>query len=128
MITRGIHRYCLQATCLLRTFSITIREHLLLHFGMATKPCHRSRASRGVVIILGPALLRAWDMAWKPPPITSASNSGFPGRNISVTLYFSKHSKNKSDTHHKRGKGRINIFLALIYPLVEHDDHKQFNE
>ena len=77
MITRGIHGYYLQDMCLLRTFSRTIRGDLLLHKGMATKPCHRGRASSCVSIILGPALLWAWDMADKSPPITSASSSDF---------------------------------------------------
>ena len=86
MITRGIHGYCLQETWLLRAFSRNIRGHLLLHHGMATKLCHRGRASSGVSIILGPTLLWAWDMAEKTPPIKSAPNSDFPGRMIGVTL------------------------------------------
>ena len=128
MITRGIHRYCLQETWLLGTFSRTIRSHLLLQHGMAKKPCHKGRASIGVTIILGLALPWDCDMAGKPPPITSASNSEFPGRMIGLTLCFSNRSNKKADTYHKRGKGRINIFLDLIYYQVNHNDHKRFNE
>ena len=112
MITRGIHGYCLQETWLLRKFFRTIREHLLLHHGMAKKPCLRGRASSGVAIILGPTLLRAWDMAGKPPPINLSPDSDLPGWMIGVTLCFPNRSNKRSDKFHKRGKGKINIFLA----------------
>ena len=128
MITRGIHGYFLQGIWLLRTSSRTIRGHLLLHHGMAKKPCHRVWSSRVVAIIIGPALLRAWEMAGKPPPITSASNSDFPGQMIGVTLCFSNRSNKKADTYHKRDKGRINIFLASIYHPLYHDDQNRFNQ
>ena len=85
---------------------------------MTTNPCHRGRASSGVAIIPGPAIIRAWDMAGKPPPITSASNSNFPGKMISITLYLSNRSNKKADTYHKRGRGRINIFLDSIHFTV----------
>ena len=67
-------------------------------------------------------------MAGKPTPITSASNSNFPGQIIGVTLCFSNHSNKKADTYHNWGRGRIKIFLAYIYHPVEHDDQKRFNE
>ena len=66
--------------------------------------------------------------AGKPPPITSDSNSDFPGRMIGITLYFSIRSNNKLDTYHKRGRLIIKIFLASTYHLVEHDDQKRFNK
>ena len=91
-------------------------------------PCHRGRASCGVAIILGPALLRAWDMAGKPPPITSSLNSDFPGRMIGATLCFPNRSNKRADKFHKRGKGNIKIFLASIYHPVDHEDQKRFNE
>ena len=125
---RGIHGYWLQETLLLGTFYKTIQGHLLIHHGMAMTPCHRVWSSIGAALILGPALLWAWDMEVKPPPITSASNSDFPGWMISVTLCFSNHSNKKADTYHKNGKGRINIFLDLIYHPVDHEDQKRFNE
>ena len=128
MITRGIYGYCLQETWLIRTFSRTIQGNLLLHHGMATKPCHRGQAISSVAIILGPALQRDWDMAGKPPLITSAANSDFPGRMIGITLCFSNRFNKKADTYHKRGRGRINILLASIYHPVEHDGQKRFNE
>ena len=128
MITRGIHRYCLQDTWLLGTFSRKIRGHLLLHHGMATKPCHRGWVSTGVAIILGPALLRAWDIVGKLPPITSAYNSDFTDRMIGVNLCLYNPSNKKADTYHKRGIGRIDIFLASIYHPVEHDDQNRINE
>ena len=128
MIKKGIHGYCLQETWLLGTFTKTIGGHLLLHHGMTMKPCHRGRASSGVAIILDPALLRAWDMAGKPPPIKSAPNSNLPGHMIGVTLCFPNRSNKRADTFHKRGKGRIKIFLALIYHLVDHEEQKRFNE
>ena len=90
---------------LLGTFSKTIWGHLLLHHRIATKPCHRGQASSGVAFILGPALLQAWNMMWKPPPITSAPNSNFPGRMIGVTLWFPNRSNKRADTFHKRGRG-----------------------
>ena len=105
MIKKGIQGYCFQETWLLGTFSKTIRGHLLLHHVMATKPCHRGRASSGVAIILGPALLWAWYMAGKPPFITSAPNSDLPGRMIGVTLCFPNRSNKRADTFHKRGRG-----------------------
>ena len=58
IVTRVIHRYCLQETWILRKFSRKIRGHLLLCHGMATKPCHRVWESSGVAIVIGPALLR----------------------------------------------------------------------
>ena len=128
MIVRGVHGYCMQEIWLLGTFSTTIRGHFLLHHGMTEKPCHRGRTSSVVAIILGPALLRAWNMAWKPPPITSATDSDFPGRMIGVTLCFLNRSNKKTYTFHKRGRGMIKIFLAYIYHPLEHDDQKRFNE
>ena len=95
---------------------------------MTEKPCHTGRTSSGVAIILGSALLRAWSMAGKPPPITSATNSDFPGQMIGVTLCFLNLSNKKAETFHKRGRGMIKIFLASIYHPVEHDDQKRFNE
>ena len=109
-------------------FSTTIRGHLLLHHDMTEKPCHTGQTSSGVTIILGPALLRAWNMAGKPPPITSATNSDFPGRMIGVTLCFLNLSNKKAETFHKRERGMIKIFLASIYHPVEHDDQKRFNK
>ena len=47
---------------------------------------------------------------------------------IGVTLCFPNRSKKKADTYHKRGKGRIKIFLYLIYHPVDHEDRKRFNE
>ena len=70
----------------------------------------------------------AWDMAGKPPPITSDSNSNFPGRMIGSTLCFPNHSKKKADMYHKRGKGSIKIFLVLIYHPVDREDQKRFNK
>ena len=67
-------------------------------------------------------------MASKPPPITSATNSDFPGRMIGVTLCFLNRSNKKADTFHKRGREMIKIFLASIYHPVEHNDQKRFNE
>ena len=124
---RGIHSYFLQDTWLLGEISRKIRGHLLIHHGMGTKPCHRGRASISVALILGPEILWAWDVADKSPPITSAYNYDFPVRMIGVTLCFSNRSNKKADTYYKRGKCRINIFLALIYHLVDHDDQKRFN-
>ena len=95
---------------------------------MAKKPCHRGRANSGVAIILGPALIRYWDMAVKLPPITSASNSDFPGQMIGVTLCFPNRPNKISDTYHKRGKGRIKIFLASIYHPMDHEVQKRFIE
>ena len=113
---------------LLGTFSRTIRGHLLLRHGMWMKLCHRGRASSGVAIILGPAPLWAWYMSGKSPPITSASNSDFPCRMIGVTLYFPNCLNKRAYTYHKRGKGRIKIFLASIYHPVDHEDQKRSNK
>ena len=128
MISRGIHRYYLQGKWILGAFSRLIQGHLLLHHGMAKKTCHKGQASSSVTLILGPALIQAWEMVGKPTPITSASNSDFPGRMIGVTLCFSNRSNKKADTCHKRGKVRINIFLASIYHPVDHEDQKRFNK
>ena len=118
----------MQETWILGSFSRTIRGHLLLHHGMTTKPCHRGRTSSGFSLILVLSLLRACNMAGKPPPITSAINSEFPGRMIGVTLCFPNRSNNKLDRYHKRGRGKIKIFLSSIYHPVEHDFQKRFNK
>ena len=128
MIDKGIHRYCLQETWLLGSFSATIRGHLLFHHGTEKKTSQRGQASSDVATILGPDLQRVWNMAGKPPPITPASNSNFPGRMIGITLCFPNRSNKKSDKYHKRGRGRIKIFLLPIHHPVEHDEHKRFNE
>ena len=67
-------------------------------------------------------------MSGKPPTITSATISDFPGQMIGVTLCFLNRSNKKVDTFHKRGIGMIKIFLASIYRPVEHDDQKRFNK
>ena len=95
---------------------------------MTTKPCHRGRTSSGVAIILGLALIKAWNMARKPPPITSARNSDLPGRIIGVILCFPNRSNKKSDRYCKRVIVKIKIFLVLLCHPVEHDDHKCFNK
>ena len=109
-------------------FSRTTRGHLLIHYSMATKPYCRVQESSSVTIIIGPEILRDWNMAGKPPPITSASNSNFPGWTIGVTLCFFNRSNKKAGSYHKRGREMINIFLAYIYHPVEHDDQKRFNK
>ena len=91
---------------------------LLFHYGMVNKSSQRVQVSNSVAIILGPSILRAWNTSRKPHPITSASNSNFPGNMISVTLCFPNRSNNKIDKYHKRGKGVIKIFLSSIYHLV----------
>ena len=128
IIVRGVHGYCMQETWLLGMFSTTIQGPLLLHHVITEKPCHRGWRSSGVAIILGPSILRAWNMAGKPPPITSATNSDFPGRMIGVTLCFLNRSNKKADTFHKRGRGMIKIFLASVYHPVKHNDQERFNE
>ena len=67
-------------------------------------------------------------MVGKPPHITSAPNSDFPGRMIGVTLCFPNSSNKRADTFQKRGKGSIKIFLTSIYHPVDHNEHKRFNE
>ena len=67
-------------------------------------------------------------MAGKPPPITSTANSEFTGRMIGVTLCFSKRLNKKVYTYHKRGRGRIKIFLDSMYHPVKQDDKKRFNQ
>ena len=62
------------------------------------------------------------------PPYILRENSDFTARVIGVTLCFYNRSNKKADTYHKRGRGRINIFLASIYHPVGQDDHKWFNE
>ena len=47
---------------------------------------------------------------------------------IGFTLCFPNRSNKKAYTYNKRGKGRINVFLALIYHPVDHDDQKQLNK
>ena len=95
---------------------------------MTTKPLHRVWTISGVTIILSPALIRAWNMAGKPPPITSEINNEFPGRMIGVTLCFPNRPNKLSDRYHKRGRGMIKIFLAFIYHPVENDYQEWFNK
>ena len=47
---------------------------------------------------------------------------------IGVTLCFPNLSNKKPERYHRRGRGKIKIFLALIYHPVEHDGQKRFNE
>ena len=88
----------------------------------------RGRASSGVSIILGPDLLKEWNMAGKPTPINSASNSDFLGRMIGVNLCFTNRPNKISDINHKKVRWTIKIFLSLIYHLVEHYYQKRYNE
>ena len=67
-------------------------------------------------------------MTGKRPPITSAINSEFPVWMIGITPCFPNLSNKKSNRYHKRGRGKIKIFLASVYHPVGHNDHKQFNE
>ena len=92
-------------------FSATIQGHLLFHHGMENNTCQRGLASSNVDIILGPALLMAWDIAGKLTPIMSASNSNFLGWMIGVTICFTNQSK-QFDRYHKRGRVNIKIFLS----------------
>ena len=100
----------------------------MLHHSMATKLCHIGRVSCGVSIILGPALLRDWEMSGKPPSITSAPKSDFLGLMIVVTLCFLNRSNKIADTFHKSGKGGISIFLAPTYHPVDHEGQERFDE
>ena len=81
-----------------------------------------------ISINLGPTILRACNMTGKRPPITSAINSEFPVWMIGITPCFPNLSNKKSNRYHKRGRGKIKIFLDWIYHPVENDDQKRFNE
>ena len=47
---------------------------------------------------------------------------------IGVSLCFPNRSNKPLDKYHKRGKGKIQVFMASIYHTVEHDDQKRFNK
>ena len=128
MLEWGIHGYCIQETWLLGSLSRTIRGHLLIHHGMTKNTSHRIRTSSGVAIILGPALIRACNIAMKPPLITSAINYKLPGWMIGVTLCLPNQSNKTFYRYRKRFRRKIKIFMDSIYHLVEHDDQKRFNE
>ena len=128
IITWGIHGFYIQETWLLGLLSATILGHLLLLYFMIKKTIQRVRTISGVAIILGPALIRAWKMVGKPPPITYAINSNFPGRIIGITLCFPNWSNKRWDKCHKKGKGRIKIFLSSIYNPVDHYEKKRINK
>ena len=125
---QGIDGFCMQETCLLRSFSTNIQGHLLLHHDMKNKTIHRGRTSIRVAIIIGPALIRYCSMSGKTPPITSARNSDFPGHMIGVTLCFLNRSNNILNIYHKKGKRCIKICLCLIHHPMENDDQKRFNK
>ena len=95
---------------------------------MTKNPFHRGQTNSGVAIILCPSILRDCNMTGKPRPITSTINYKFTGRMIGATLCFLKRPNNSFDKYHKRGRGKIKIFLDWIYHPVENDDQKRFNE
>ena len=128
MIKRGIYGFCMQEKWLLGSFFTTIRGHLLLNHGMANKACRRAQTSSIVAIILGYALIRAWDMSVKTLPIIPPINSNFLGRMIGVTLWFSNQPNKKLDRYHKRSIGKIYIFMSSIYHPMDHTEQKRFNE
>ena len=47
---------------------------------------------------------------------------------IGVTLCFPNRLSKSSDKYYKRGRGKVKIFLALIYHHVEHDNQELFNK
>ena len=117
-------RYVILRCCRLRNGRLSYRLSCLRLRAQDPKVGHSQRTKIRVSI----AILWDWDVAGKPSSITSASNSDFPGRMIVVTLCFFNRSNKKLDMYHKRVKGRINIFLASIYHLVDHEDQKRFNK
>ena len=78
------------------------------------------------MIILNPALTRAWARAGKLKPLTSLPASTFPGRMIGITLCFPNGANRPSDTYHWREKGVIKVFLCSVYHPHELEDQKQF--
>ena len=78
------------------------------------KTFQRDQVSSSVDSILVPALLRAYNMAGKPPPITSARNSDFPGRMTGVTLLL-PHGYNKNWTITTRGANIQSIYYFPPY-------------
>ena len=128
MIANGINVYCLQETWKLGTYNTTIQEHIICNHGVEEKSNRKGRICSGVAIILGTALIQSQTIAGKSLPITSSSNSEFPGRMTCVTLIFLKRSNISTCMYHQKAKFDIILFLCLIYHTVEHYDQNEFNE
>ena len=78
------------------------------------------------MIILWPDLTRAWARAGKLEPLHSKSHSKYPGRLIGVTLSFPNRSNRAADTHSKRAKGNIKLFLCSAYYPYDHAEQIEF--
>ena len=93
---------------------INIREIANVHYYVMVRV-----KSMGVDILLVPALIRSWNMSVKPPPITSASNSDFPGRMISVTLWFQTYpTRDRTNTTRKSKGASISSCLQSIIQCI----------
>ena len=56
----------------------------------------------------------------------SKSHSKYPGRLIGVTLSFPNRSNRAADTHSKRAKGNIKLFLCSAYHPFDHAEQIEF--
>ena len=93
---------------------------MMCHHVMEEKRNNKLSISSAVAIILGPALVQACTIEGKPPPITSPSNSEFPGIMIGVTLRSPNSSNRSTDTYYLKDKGYMQFLLCSFNHPVEH--------
>ena len=126
MIKNRISAYCLQETCQLCNFMLRIGGYPVFHHGMMEKPQRQGQISAGVMIILNPALTKAWARTGKLTPLTSSPTSKFPGQMIGLTLSFPNKSNQTTDTYHQRAIGLIKILLCSVYHPYDFEEQKDF--
>ena len=67
-------------------------------------------------------------MSGKRLPINYARNSDLPGKIIGVTFCLSNRPNKMLDMYYNKVRGRIKIFISLIYHPVEHYEQNSFKE
>ena len=78
------------------------------------------------MIILNPALTKAWERAGKLKPVISSPESKFPSRMIGVTLSFQNFLNRPTDKFKRKAKGSIKLFLCSIYHPYEFNKQREF--
>ena len=121
MIERNLQAYCLQETWLIGDWTKTVKGYMVFHHGLPTASCNRG--SCGVMIILSPMLIKAWEREGSPPPITAAGDTHAIGRIIGVTVSFPRF-----DLQNRKLKGKIKILITSAYHPVEPSEQILFND
>ena len=121
MCEKNIQVCCMQETWLIGDWQKMINGYMVFHHGLDNQTCNRG--SCGVLIILSPLLIKAWEREGSLPPLTGGADPNVIGRIIGVTVSFPRF-----DLKCRKISGKINFLITSVYHPVELEDQILFND